>query len=122
MSKNFAVVAVMALALSSCAGQNSEIKDRVQNLKDDYYRCVRNSAASQMVAQARQIRDGNAIAETAFQACATEESNMRVFVASLDASPLEATAIVNKHKSILKREIVEANPSPIAQRANPSPK
>jgi hypothetical protein len=120
MKKGVAVSAIIgALALCSCAGHNSELRDRVQNLKDSYYRCVRNSAASQMVAQARQVRDGNAIAETAFQACATEESNMRIFVASLDASPLEATAIVNKHKSILKREIVEANPSPLSQHSSP---
>ncbi len=111
------VIALMGLLVAGCGQRENPLSDEVQNLKDSYYACVRNSAASQMIALARQVRDGNAIAEMAFQACTTEESGMRVFVASLNGSQLQATAIMNTHKTILKQEIVSANPSPLQSRA-----
>lgn len=80
---------------------------------DRYYACVRDSAASQMVAQARATRDGNAIAELAFQACGTEEGTIRTYMAAVGIDPLAGNAIIIRHRTSLKQEIVAANPSPI---------
>jgi hypothetical protein len=83
-----------------------------------FYQCVRNSAASQMVAlsRARQPRDGNAIAENAFLACTTEQEAIRDVAASAGISGLETNMLLTKHKIALKQEIVAANPSPLSRR------
>lgn len=102
--------------LGACAG-NSETVEPARNndaqvLIDRYFKCVRDSAASQMVAQARMVRDGNAIAEVAFQSCATEEGTIRTYMDGMGIGT-HANLVIMKHRTTLKQEIVAANPSPI---------
>lgn len=110
-----ALIASCAL-LGGCFGRDepaSSPQNDVQPMLDRYYKCVRDSAASQMVAQARTVRDGNAIAELAFQACATEEGTIRTYMTIMNINGAMANTVIIKHRTTLKQEIVAANPSPI---------
>lgn len=104
--------------LGGCFGGGEprpEPQNDVQPMLDRYYRCVRDSAASQMIAQAKMTRDGNAIAEAAFMACGTEEGTIRTYMSIVGINGAAANTVIIKHRTALKQEIVAANPSPITR-------
>jgi hypothetical protein len=90
------------VAQSAPAPQTSPIGDAAKNAVDAFYICVRTSARAQLQTTA----DRAQAAEMAFLSCQTEEQRLRAVGTLGRVRPEFIEAIIIKHKTALKAEIV----------------
>lgn len=78
--------------------------DETKKMVERWDNCFYASTASQFVAKFD--AEPNMVAEIAFQACVTEEKSLGSLLALHGVEPAFSSAVLLKHRSILKRRIV----------------